>query len=328
MPSAEPLQCKSDNSAQFRESRPVNSSGGIETIAVSGATGLVGEALTSLLHSADKSVIAISRRDVGAYQDSIRWDPDSGLTNPGRLESVDAVVHLAGQNIAAGRWTSKMKSQIRSSRVQGTRSLVQSIAAVEKRPKVLVCASAIGFYGNRGATELDESAEAGHDFLAEVCSEWEAEANAAKDLGLRVVNLRIGVVLSPKGGALAKMLRPFKLGLGGIVGPGTQYWSWIGLHDLARAISFCVNNESLEGPVNAVSPEPLTNREFTKDVGKVLRRPTIFPLPSFVAKIVLGEMAEALLLSSTRVVPKKLQAGGFEFDHPDLESCLRHELQL
>ncbi len=298
----------------------------IKTVAISGASGLVGTALTALLHAEGKSVLAMTRKDGGSYQDSIRWDPATGLTNPTRLESVDAVVHLAGESIAAGRWNSAMKSKIRTSRIEGTRSLVKSIAAVEKRPKVLVCASAIGFYGDRGAAELEESSAAGTGFLPDVCREWEAEANAAKDLGVRVVNVRIGVVLSPKGGALAKMILPFKLGLGGIVGPGTQYWSWIGLSDLVRVIAFCMNNESVAGPVNAVSPTPLTNKEFTKEIGKALKRPTVFPLPAFMAKIVLGEMADALLLSSARVLPKALQKSGFEFQHPDLAECLKHEL--
>ena len=295
-------------------------------IAVSGATGLVGSALCPLLAQQGHKVLAIRRGDGGSYEDSIRWDPESGLTNPARLESVDAIVHLAGENIGGGRWTDAMKRRIRSSRVEGTRSLVQSIAVVEKRPQVLVCASAIGFYGDRGAMEMDESSEAGSDFLADVCEQWEAEANAATELGVRVVNVRIGVVLSPNGGALAKMLLPFKLGAGGIVGPGTQYWSWIGLNDLTRILAFCVASDAVSGPVNAVSPEPSTNREFTKTLGKVLRRPTILPLPGFVAKLMLGEMATTLLLASTRVLPEKLQTHGFEFEQPGLADCLQHEL--
>ena len=309
------------------ESGVNSASSDIQTVAITGATGLVGTSLTSLLNANGKTVTAISRGDVGSYQDSIRWDPNSGLTNPGRLESIDAVVHLAGENIAAGRWNSKLKARIRNSRIEGTRNLVKSIAAVENRPKVLVCASAIGFYGDRGQKELDETAEAGQGFLADVCKDWEAEANAATELGLRVVNVRIGVVLSPKGGALQKMLLPFKLGLGGIVGSGKQYWSWIGLNDLTRVIAHCIDDESLEGPVNAVSPQPITNYDFTKGVGTALKRPTIFPLPSFMAKIVLGEMAQALLLASTRVVPKKLLNSKFEFEQPNLVSCLTHELK-
>ena len=287
---------------------------------------MVGTALAGRLRDADKSVLAISRSDGGGYDDTIRWDPESGLTNPNRMESVDAVVHLAGENIAAGRWNDSLKRRIRNSRVIGTRSLVQSIASVEKRPKLFICASAIGYYGDRGDMELPESAGPGEGFLADVCKEWEAEANAAADLGCRVVNVRIGMVLSPKGGALAKMLLPFKLGAGGVVGTGTQYWSWIGLHDLTRIIAFCIDNEDISGPVNAVSPTPPTNREFTKDLGKVLHRPTIIPMPAFAAKLALGEMAQALLLASTRVIPNKLKDAGFQHDHPDLASCLQHEL--
>jgi hypothetical protein len=300
-------------------SKPMN-------IAVSGASGLVGSALCPHLTQQGHKVVAIRRGDSGSYEDSIRWDPKSGLTNPGRLESIDAIVHLAGENIGEGRWNDAKKQKIRSSRVDGTRSLVQSIAAVEKRPKVLVCASAIGYYGNRGAMEMEESSAAGSDFLADVCEQWENEANAAMELGVRVVNVRIGVVVSPKGGALAKMLLPFRLGLGGIVGPGTQYWSWIGLNDLTRVLAFCIADDSVRGPVNAVSPKSSTNREFTKAVGSVLNRPTIIPLPGFMAKLMLGEMATTLLLASTRVLPRQLQAHGFDFEQPDLADCLQHEL--
>ncbi len=296
------------------------------TIAVSGASGMVGTALAERLQASGRKVVAITRSEGSSYEESIRWDPESGLINPGRLESVDAVVHLAGENIAGGRWNEKRKAKIRSSRVQGTRSLVQSIAAVQQRPKVLVCASAIGYYGDRGDQELTESSDPGSGFLVDVCRQWETEAMAAEDLGLRVVCVRIGIVLSPKGGALAKMLLPFKLGVGGVVGSGKQYWSWIGLGDLAKVIAHCIDSNDLRGPVNAVSPNSLTNRDFTKVVGKVLHRPTVVPLPGFAAKLVLGEMADQLLLASARVVPAKLQADGFQFEHADLEQCLQHEL--
>lgn len=298
----------------------------VKTVAISGPNGLVGTALGELLRAEGKDVVGISRSAGGAYQDCIRWDPDSGLSNPGRLESIDAIVHLAGDNIAHGRWNEAKKRRIRSSRVEGTKNLIKSIAAVENRPKVLICASAIGYYGDRGQQDLVESSEPGTDFLAEVCRDWEAEANKAAELGLRVVNVRIGVVLNPKGGALKSMLTPFRLGLGGVVGSGEQFWSWIGLHDLTRVLSFCLNNPQIEGPVNAVSPEPQTNRIFTKCLGNVLHRPTFFPMPAFVAKLALGEMAEALLLSSCKVIPKKLTDSGFEFEHPTLEECLIHEL--
>lgn len=296
------------------------------TVAISGASGLVGTELSALLTSVGHSVVPMTRKSSGSSQNAIVWDLVHGVANPQQLESVDAIVHLAGENIAAGRWTVALKERIRKSRVEGTRAVVQSLAGLQIRPKTLVCASAIGFYGDRGDEILTESSPAGSGFLADVCSAWESEAMAAANLDMRVVCLRIGVVLSPKGGALAKMLLPFKLGAGGVIGSGKQYWSWIGLNDLVRAIAFCVENENIRGPVNAVSPQALNNYDFTKTVGKVLHRPTIVPLPAFVAKIVLGEMAEALLLSSAHVVPEKLQAHGFQFAQPDLKSCLEHEL--
>ena len=299
---------------------------GKQTVAITGASGMVGTALATVLRESGHKPVSITRKASESNEGSIVWDPASGLKNPSRLETVDTVVHLAGENIAGGRWTAALKDRIRRSRVEGTRSLVKSIAAIGHRPKTLVCASAIGFYGERGDTVLDEDAVAGSGFLAEVCRGWEQEAEAATELGLRVVKVRIGVVLSPKGGALAKMLLPFKLGAGGIIGSGKQYWSWIGLHDLVRIIAFCVEHDSIRGAVNAVSPNSMTNYDFTKGVGRALHRPTLFPLPAFAAKLVLGEMANELLLSSTRVIPKKLKEQGFEFHYPELVGCLEHEL--
>ena len=287
---------------------------------------MVGTALGALLSEFGHSPISITRKESDAEKGCIIWDPAKGLKDSSRLETVDTVVHLAGENIAAGRWTAAVKDRIRRSRIEGTRSLVKSIASVTRRPKTLVCASAIGYYGERGDTILDEDATAGKGFLADVCREWENEARAAAELGLRVVNVRIGVVLSPKGGALAKMLLPFKLGAGGIIGSGRQYWSWIGLHDLVRIILFCIEQNSIQGAVNAVSPNSMTNYDFTKGVGRALHRPTLFPLPAFAAKLMLGEMANELLLSSIRVTPKKLQKQGFEFHYPELVGCLEHEL--
>ncbi len=297
---------------------------GPQNIAVSGATGLVGSDLVVSLKAAGHKVQALSRKPAGA--DSILWNPATGLANPQQFEAIDTVVHLAGENIAGGRWTAASKERILRSRVEGTRGIVKSIGAIEHRPKTLVCASAIGFYGNRGDEILTESSAAGTGYLADVCQQWEAEALAAEELGVRVVCVRIGVVLSPKGGALAKMLLPFKLGAGGIIGNGKQYWSWIGLNDLVRVLKFCVEDESVRGPINAVSPSPMTNFDFTKGVGQVLHRPTIFPMPAFAARLVLGEMADALLLSSARVVPEKLTQHGFEFAQPNLVGCLEHEL--
>ncbi len=295
-----------------------------QKIAVSGATGLVGSDLIKSLKLAGHSTITLSRRNEGVG--SILWDPTKGLTPSAALEGVDAVVHLAGENIAGSRWTAAVKERIRSSRVDGTRNLVKSLALLKSPPKTLVCASAIGFYGHRGDERLNESSSVGSGYLADVCKAWEAEALEAEKFGIRVVRLRIGVVLSKKGGALAKMLLPFKLGVGGIIGSGKQYWSWIGLNDLVRIISFCVDNEVVSGAVNAVSPHSMTNYDFTKAVGTVLHRPTIFPMPAFVAKLALGEMADDLLLSSIRVEPDKLKSLGFLFAQPDLISCLQHEL--
>ncbi len=287
---------------------------------------MVGTALSAVLRESGHTPVSITRKGSETADGSILWDPASGLKDAARLETVDTVVHLAGESIASGRWTSALKDRIRRSRIEGTRNLVKSIASVRQRPKTLICASAIGYYGERGDTVLDEDAPAGQGFLADVCLEWEQEAQAAKELGLRVVNVRIGVVLSPKGGALAKMLLPFKLGAGGIIGSGKQYWSWIGLHDLVRSIAFCVEHDSIHGAVNAVSPNSMTNYDFTKAVGRVLHRPTLFPLPAFMAKLVLGEMADELLLSSIRVTPRKLQAHGYKFDYPELVDCLKHEM--
>jgi hypothetical protein len=230
---------------------------------------------------------------------------------------------LAGENIASGRWNTAKKSQIRQSRVQSTQVLARALANAEKKPRVFVSASAIGYYGDTGETLLREQSPAGDDFLAEVCQAWEAATQPARDAGIRVVNLRIGVVLSKTGGALAKMLTPFRLGLGGRVGNGRQYWSWIALPDLVGVIRHALTCDALEGPVNTVAPAPVTNAEFTRILGRVLGRPTLFPLPAFMARAMLGEMADALLLSSTRVSAEKLQQSEYRFEYPELESALR-----
>lgn len=299
----------------------------VRTVAMTGTTGLVGTALTARLQRGGTNVVRIVRGRSAPGENVLHWDPASGLADPERLSSVDAVVHLAGENIAAGRWNDRQKQRIRDSRVIGTRSLVQSISRSRRPPATLICASAVGFYGERGDAELDESAAAGTGFLADVCQAWEAEAMAAEQLGVRVVCVRIGVVLNPGGGALAKMLLPFRLGAGGVIGSGRQYWSWIGLHDLGRIFEFCLHESALRGPVNGVSPRPLTNTEFTRTLGQVLHRPTIFPMPAFVARLALGEMAEALLLASTRVLPTRLLNLGFHFEHPELQQCLEYELR-
>jgi uncharacterized protein len=291
-------------------------------VLVTGATGFVGSAVVALLTSSGDEVIPVSRKP-GLTHNSITWDPAAGKLDPAALEGMDAVVHLAGENIAAARWTPAEKARIRDSRVQGTRLLAESLGRLSRRPKVMVSASAVGFYGSRGEQLLDETSSAGTGFLAEVCLDWEAAAKPVAAAGIRVVHLRIGMVLSPEGGALAKMLTPFQMGVGGIIGDGQQYMSWIALNDLAAVIRHAIVTETLSGPVNAVAPQAVTNRQFTKTLGHVLGRPTIFPMPAFAARLAFGEMADALLLCSSRVVPRRLIASRYEFRHPELEAALR-----
>ena len=293
-------------------------------IAITGSSGLVGSRLVPYLIQRGYQVARIVRHD--AQQDDVPWDPAAGLLDAASLTHFDAVVHLAGENIAAGRWSAGKKQRIRDSRVQSTQLLSEKLAAIQDGPRILISASAIGYYGDRGDQPLDESSAAGDDFLSGVCREWEAATNAARDAGIRVVNLRIGVVLARQGGALQKMLTPFRFGAGGRVGSGRQYWSWIAIDDLIAAIDFALCGDHLAGPVNAVAPNPVTNLQFTKALGAVLHRPTIFPLPGFVARTLLGEMADALLLASARVLPKQLADNGFSFDYPELEPALRHVL--
>lgn len=290
-------------------------------VLVTGASGLVGGALIPLLTTGGHSVTKLVRKVPQAGE--AKWDPGNNEVDNAALAACDAVVHLAGDNIADGRWSTAKKQRILKSRVQGTRLLAESLAKLESPPKTLVCASAIGYYGSRGDEWLDENSTSGEGFLADVCRQWEAAAQPARDAGIRVVNLRFGVILTPKGGALAKMLFPFKTGGGGVIGSGKQYWSWITLEDVIGAIHHALTTDSLTGPVNVVAPNAVTNYEFTKTLGRVLQRPTILPLPAFAARIVLGEMANELLLASQRVKPTKLQATGYNFRHPQLEDGLR-----
>ena len=249
------------------------------------------------------------------------------IWTPLDLEGIDAAVHLAGENIASSRWTPAQKAKIRESRVAGTRLLAETLSKLKTPPKTLVCASAIGFYGDRSDQRLNEDSPPGTGFLADTCREWEAAAKPAADRGIRVVHLRTGVVLASQGGALAKMLTPFRLGIAGIIGSGQQYMSWISLDDLVAVISFALLKETLRGPVNAVAPNPVTNHEFTKTLGRVLRRPTVFPMPAFAARLAFGEMADGLLLASTRVEPKRLMDAGFRFRFPALDAALIHAVQ-
>ena len=259
----------------------------------------------------------------------IRWDVNTGFADEDlvRLEGLDAVVHLAGESISGLRWTDEKKKAIRDSRVHGTRTIIEAFARLEKKPKVSISGSATGFYGDRGDSEMNETNSAGDTFLSEVCKEWEAESRRAEDMGIRTVLLRTGIVLSKDGGALATMLTPFKLGVGGVVGSGKQWMSWISLDDVVGIINFVLENEDMHGPVNAVSPNPVTNAEFTKALGKELYRPTILPLPEFAVNFFFGEMGDALLLDSTRVVPKRLLEAGYEFKFTDLQPALRQALK-
>jgi hypothetical protein len=294
--------------------RPMN-------IMVTGASGLVGAALVPFLTTGGHRVTRAVRSQPTSNE--IYWDPDTAVIDSAKLEGLDAVVHLAGENIAEGSWTAEKKARIRDSRVKGTRLVSKALAGLNQKPRVLVCASAIGFYGDRGAEILTEQSPAGSGFLADVCQEWEAATEPAAQAGIRVVNMRIGIVLTPRGGALQKMLLPFKFGVGGVMGDGRQYWSWVSIDDVIGAIYHAITNDALSGPVNAVAPRAATNAEFTKTLGRVLSRPTLFPMPAFLARLALGEMADALLLASTRVEPARLLNSGYSFRHADLEGALR-----
>jgi uncharacterized protein (TIGR01777 family) len=295
-------------------------------ILVTGATGLVGTALVPKLKAAGHEVYKLVRREPNRAAGEILWNPAQGTIDAESLEGVEAVVHLAGESVSEGRWTDEKKRRIRESRSKGTRLLSETLAGLKQKPRTLVSASATGFYGSRGDEVLTEQSASGSDFLSEVCREWELATQPAAQSGIRVANLRFGVILTAEGGALKKMLTPFKLGLGGKVGSGEQYMSWITLDDAVGAILFALENETLRGPVNVVSPQPVTNLDFTKTLGSVLSRPTIFFVPKFAARLAFGEVADALLLSSARVEPARLKEAGFQFKHPQLEGALRHIL--
>ena len=292
-------------------------------IYVAGHRGLVGSALCAFLEAGGHRVRRLVRR-APRGPGEFRWDTFTGAIDPRAVEGADAVVHLAGEGIAARRWSRAQKQRILQSRREGTRQVADAVRAARAKPRVFVSASATGFYGDRGDEELDERSAAGAGFLARVCREWE---RSARDLtGVRGVELRLGVVLSPAGGALARMLRPFRLGLGGPVGSGRQWVSWIALDDALYAIHHALFDEALTGPVNAVSPSPVANAELARALGRVLRRPAFTPLPAAGARALFGELAEEALLASRRVRPRRLEASGFAWTHPDLERALRHLL--
>lgn len=291
------------------------------SVAITGSTGLIGGALAGQLREQGWAVHGVSR----SAENAIRWDPAAGELDAAALEGVNAVVHLAGENVA-GRWSDAKKKRIMESRVKGTTLIAQTLAGLERPPKVLVSASATGYYGDRGDDRLSEQEPAGEGFLAEVCVAWEASAAPAAAAGIRVVHPRIGIVLAGEGGALAAMKTPFKLGVGGKIGSGEQLMPWVHIDDVVRMIAFALEHEGLSGPFNAVAPEPVTNATFTKALGKVLSRPTFMPLPGGLAKLAMGEAADEMLLSSTGAVPSVLQSVDFEWRYPDLSAALEAAL--
>lgn len=292
------------------------------SVAITGASGLVGSALTTLLTTSGHRVVRMVRTPRSSRGQVALWDPNKGLLEPAKMEGLDAVVHLAGESIAQGRWTRGKKERILSSRVEGTSNLIRSLSDLERPPRTFLSASAIGIYGDRGTELLDEESTTGAGFLADVCRQWEEAANQAAVLGMRVSMARSGVVLSPAGGALAKMLPAFRLGAGGKIGSGEQFMSWISIDDAAGALIHILKRPELAGPVNLVSPNPVTNREFTQVLAAVLKRPAFMPMPALGAKALFGQMAEDALLASTRVAPTQLDASGYSFRDAQLRPTL------
>jgi len=295
-------------------------------ILIGGSHGLVGTALIKSLEAQGHEIFRLVRHAPNSKTE-VEWSPDRYSIALARIEGFDAVINLAGESIAEGRWTDDKKRRIRESRVKGTKLLGDALANLTVPPKIFVCASAIGYYGNRGDELLTETSAPGDNFLAKVCSEWEEATALATEKGIRVVNARFGVILDTNGGALKSMLPPFRMGVGGRIGSGRQWMSWIALDDVIGGIQFALANDSIKGPVNFIAPVPVTNAEFTKTLGKVLSRPTVLPIPAFAIKLLFGEMGEALLLGGQRVAPERLLAEGFEFSYPQLETALGHILE-
>ena len=297
-------------------------------ILITGASGLIGKALQKSFRENGYEMLLASRSEPKDDQ-HIQWSTDTGFRDEDipRLEGLDAVIHLAGESVSGLRWTDEKKKAIRDSRVFGTRSMIETLDKLTDKPKVFISGSAIGFYGDRGNDELTESSPSGKTFLAEVCKEWEAESRRAEDLGIRTVLLRTGIVLSKDGGALATMLTPFKFGVGGVVGDGKQWMSWISLDDVVGIVNFALENESVRGALNVTAPNPVSNEEFTKTLGAVLYRPTFLPLPEFAVHMVFGEMGDALLLDSTRVMPKRINDAGYQFKFTNLKAALENAVE-
>ncbi len=295
-------------------------------VAVTGSSGLIGSSLVSFLSKKNVTVSRILREN--PEDNEISWKPEGGDWDSAFAGGIDGIVHLAGENIASGRWTRKKKEKIRNSRIEGTKKLCEHILKLPTTPSVFVCASAIGYYGDRGVEFLNEGSPRGSGFLPDVCLGWEEAAESVSKAGIRVVNVRFGIVLSKDGGALAKMLTPFKMGMGGKIGSGTQYMSWVAMDDVTGAIYHTLVTDSLKGAVNVTAPNPVTNKEFTNTLGKVLNRPTVMPMPAFAARLAFGEMANDLLLASTKVAPKRLSDSGYEFQYTELEDALKHVLSV
>ena len=296
-------------------------------LGITGATGLIGSALCRALIQNNHQVLLLARRPEKARQQfpsaqSIVWDARSGAVEESSLEGLDAVVHLAGEPIAAGRWNPKRKKAIRESRVEGTRNLVDVLSRLKNSPRVLISGSAIGYYGAGGDEPLEESDQAGGDFLAELCRQWESEAQRAAESGVRVVLLRTGLVLSTEGGALPRMLPPFRMFVGGPLASGRQWMSWIHIQDQVEAIQYVMAHDDIEGPVNLTAPNPVTNEEFSKTLAKALARPALFRVPALALRVLFGEMARLLLISGQRVIPKKLEQAGYQFRFPELKGAL------
>ncbi len=295
-------------------------------IVISGASGLVGRNLTAFLTTGGHEVLRLVRRPPKLGSPEAQWDPAAGAIDLAALDGADAIVHLSGRSLVAPRWTSRVKREIWDSRVSSTRLLSESLAKLSHPPKTLIAASAIGYYGNRGPDIVSEDSVAGAGFLAELCQAWEAATQPAAAAGIRVANLRIGLVLTADGGLLQRIALPFRWGLGGVLGDGRQYMSWIALDDLLGCILHVLSRDELGGPVNAVAPSAVTNREFTKTLGTVIRRPTVLPVPALLLRSLFGEMGQALFLDGARVAAQRLTETGFRFNHPRLESALRFEL--
>ncbi len=294
-------------------------------VLLSGSSGLIGTAFIRGLESSGHSVTRLVRPGSSSAAEWVAWDPATGLLDARQLEGFDAAIHLSGENVASGRWSAEQKSRIRDSRVKSTELLASALAGLDSPPKVFASASATGYYGDRGDEVLTEDSAPGSDFLADVSVEWENATAPASDAGIRVANMRISVVLSAAGGMVATVGPIFRLGLGGRLGAGAQYLSWISRRDIVRSMEWILEHDDLSGPVNLCSPNPVTNAEFTRTMGRLLRRPTLFPVPRFALRITQGEITD-MLLASVRATPGKLSASGFEFHHPNLEDALRWAL--